>query len=1061
MKTKLLGLILVVFSLVIPKALKAGPGHPGDPPVHDYEKLTGKVVDDENNPLPGATIVIKGTSAGTVTDVDGNFTLEVSLEDVIVISFLGYQSQEITVRGFSFVTIQMVPDAAQLEEIVVIGYGSQARKDLSGSIDAVTAADVIENRGISNSIEALEGRVAGLNVSPSAGTNPSASFNIRGVTTISGSGNPLILVDNIPVDPDVLIRMNPEDIESFTVLKDAAAAAIYGGRASFGVILVTTKKGKANALEVTFNSNTRISRQTLFPEWVDTHTHMVTRNQAQLARDNSTFFSPEVVEAARLYKEDPANNPLYEIDNPVYDANGNIIGGTVRYYGTVDFMDETYKRNLLQQKFDLSVSAGSENSSIYSSLGYISDEGVYRVNNDKLDIYNFRLNTETQINDWLNVGVRTAYIRRDFERPFQYLNYWDQNYSQRTYFPLINPTNGFPLQHVPGYLESGAGDDFQDDDLTLNLNTTVDVNENFKVVGNLSYRNVVGLNTESKYQITFADNFAFNLPVDALWNARANNSHIRERTSRTQEFIVDVFGDYSNTFGDHFVNLVAGFNQQSFNDLFYFVQRRGVISESVPSLNLTLGEPEDVSLGQSESHWAIRGGFLRASYDYKNKYLFQFNGRYDGTSRFAEDSRFGLFASASGAWRISEESFMDFSSGWLNDLKLRASYGSIGNQSGASTYAYIATMDTFEPGVLLGGTEAVAVSTPDLVDPSITWENVETTNIGLDVALLGNRLSMSLDLFRRLTKDMRVDGARLPGFLGTDAPETNAADLETEGFETTIAWNDRIGNKMRYGIRFNLSDSRAFITKYDNNPNQLISDFYVGQELGEIWGYETEGFFQSEDEAQEALAGGSHDQSAINGIWKPGDIKYRDLNGDGRIDQGANTVDDPGDRRIIGNNRARYIYGVNVHVDYKNFRFEAFGQGVMKRNLFTANSLYFPYYSRWDNVQQWQLNNSWTPENPNAFFPQFEADVRRNYQTQTRYLQNFAYFRLTSLSISYSFSNELLSKIPIVNEATITLSGRNLFEVHDILGDFDPQGNGSGFTEPFRRIYSAGLRLKF
>ena len=365
-------------------------------------------------------------------------------------------------------------------------------------------------------------------------------------------------------------------------------------------------------------------------------------------------------------------------------------------------------------------------------------------------------------------------------------------------------------------------------------------------------------------------------------------------------------------------------------------------------------------------------------------------------------------------------------------------------------------MDSYKPSYILGDEKPVAIATPGMVDPNLTWETVTTLNFGLDATLLNNRLNLTGDVYNRQTTDMLVSGDALPGILGTSPPTRNAADLETKGWELSISWNDKVGD-FAYGLRANIADSRAYITKFDN-PTGALSRYRVGMELGDIWGYETEGFFMNEEEAATALAGGSHDQSYISGrTWMPGDIKYADLNGDGKIDEGALTEEDHGDLTIIGNSRARYNYGITANASWKGINLEAFFQGVGRRHFMPSGSVFWPYYSAWDNLQTHQLNATWTPENTNAYFPQMEAYAYRNYETQSKYLQNAAYIRLKNVSLSYNLPQKIIAKAGL-SAVVVSFNGHNLWETHNLREPFDPEG-GNGLQVPFRRSYSFGLKV--
>ncbi|NKI27453.1 TonB-dependent receptor [Arenibacter sp. 6A1] len=1026
--------------------------------------ISGTVTDEENIPLSGASIVIKGSTTGVAADFDGNFNIQASMGDILVVSYIGYNSKEITVTDQTELTVVLTA-SNELEEVVVVGYGSKKKINLTGAVETATAKEIVENKGISNLGEALQGRLSGLNVNFGDGAIDSKpSFNIRGITTIGGGGAPLILVDNIPVDSDILVQMNPEDIASISVLKDASASAIYGGRASFGVILVTTKTGKNEKIKVTLNTTTRISTQSHFPDFVDTPTHMKLRTIAETAAGDSQFFQNDWIAAAEAYHNDPFNNPVDEVVNPVYDANGNLISGDYRFYGTTNFMEETFKKSMIQSKYDVSVSGGTEKMSLYGSFGFVKDEGAFRYGNDNLRIFNVRLNSTTKVNDWLEVDTRMAYVKRKYDSPLVGFNWvYNKTYFQRTYFPLVNRGLNLPTNHAIATLNAGERDLYEDDDITISLKTSVELAKNLNVVTTLTSHSLAGLNQDFEKITPIADNGAYHFPIDVIWYPNGTRSSAYRRTRSERRFLVDVYGNYSKTFSDkHNVLATIGYNQEQYLSEFYNIRKYNLITESVPAPDLTLvNELSDIDSNHGASNWAIRGGFYRVNYDYDGKYLLEFSGRYDGTSRFKKGNRFGFFPSGSLGWRVSKEKFMDGTDEWLSDLKLKVSYGSIGNQDGGGTYPYISTLSIGESSNILGTIRPTTVGLPSVVDPFITWEEVSSSNYGVDAAFLKNKLEAGFDYYIRTTEGMRVAGDPLPGIFGSGAPDRNAANLETKGWEARLSWRDKI-KEFNYGVNLNVWDSRAHITKFDNNPtNSLGGAWYVGEEFGEIWGYETEGFFNTAAEAAEAEAGGAHDQSDFGSNWKAGDIKYRDLDGDGKVDDGEGLVGDSGDRKIIGNRSARYNYGITLNGSYKGFGFEAFFQGVGKRdyNPTGDGSIFYPFVSRWDNIQKHQVGRSWTQDNPNAYFPQLETGTR-NYATQTKYLQDASYIRLKSLSISYALPSDVLDKLPISN-LVLSLNGRNLWEEHSLPEPYDPENLGNPFGAPLRRSYSLGVKVNF
>jgi TonB-linked SusC/RagA family outer membrane protein len=1034
------------------------------------KQIKGVVKDQTGEPLPGVNVVIKGTTTGVITDIDGNFdNLTVRANDIIVVSSMGFETKEIKVGNQTQLNVTLGEDAVGLDEVVVVGYGTQKKVNLTGAVATVSSKE-FENKAASSTFEAIQGKVPNLNINFSGGgIDSDPAINIRGINgvkIVNGSkrltGQPLVLIDNVPSSIKLLSQMNTEDIESISVLKDASASAIYGGRASFGVILVTTKKGLNEKLNISISFNRRISKDVMRPKFVNSYEHAITCNEARVNRGQSSRFKDDYVQKLKAYHEDPDNNPIDELVNVKKDADGNIIEGDYYYFGTVNYMDEVFDDFSVRDKYGVNVSGSVGNTSLYTSLGYIKDEGMFSVGNEDLKVYNFRLNTNTEINDNISVYSRVSYTKHKYDRPLRYYfessdytyDYYDETYFQRTYFPIKNRYNGKMLNSPLAHLSSGTRDVYDDDDIRITGGAEVKLIDGLVFKGSYTYNSSIGLNKENAKKFLLQDNFGYRYPVHKLWTAKVSESHIFHRTKKSIRNIIDGFLQYEKTFlKKHYFKVMAGYNQEDYNSLYYNAKRKDVISESVPSLNLTLGEDY---VSQSEYHWAVRGVFYRLNYAFDDKYLFEVNGRYDGTSRFGKDNRFGFFPSASLGWVISKEPFMKFSKKWLDFLKVRASYGSIGNQD-VSTYAYIATMDTYKPSYLLGNEKPTAVKTPGLISPDLTWETVNSKNIGLEFRMLNNRLTFESDMYIRDTKDMLVQGEKLPGILGSTVPTNNAGDLRTKGWSVNINWRDNLGD-FSYGLGFLVYDSWSEITRYDNPTGALFKKFRVGERLGDIWGYETEGFFNTKEEANEAKTGGKHDQSYISKRdWKPGDIKYKDLNGDGKINEGNMTEDDHGDLKIIGNSQARYKYGITLSLGWKDLSMDAFFQGVGQREFMPSGSIFWPYNSSWDNLQKHQMNSWWTEDNKDAYFPQLEAEASRNHQTQTKYLQDASYIRLKNLSINYALPQKWVQKIGL-NSVVVSLQGQNLWEHHNLPEPYDPEG-GNGLQVPYKRSYSFGLKV--
>lgn len=519
----------------------------------------------------------------------------------------------------------------------------------------------------------------------------------------------------------------------------------------------------------------------------------------------------------------------------------------------------------------------------------------------------------------------------------------------------------------------------------------------------------------------------------------------------------NAFAEYTFSLKEkHNFKVMVGYNQENKHKKYHYAGRKNLIDSSNPSLNLAYG---DMAMNGSETHWSVNGFFARINYDYKGKYLLELNGRYDGSSKFPHGDRYAFFPSASVAWRVSEEKFWEPIRGWFDNFKLRASYGSLGNQaldeSRYGNFPYLATYGiNTKYGALLNGTRPVAVSVPGLVSASFTWETVNQIDFGFDASFFGGRLNTSFDWYRRNTKDMLTAGQALPAVLGTSVPQENAADMKTVGWEVSLEWNDRLSNGFGYHIKGVLSDYQASITKF-SNPTKLLGTHYVGEKLNEIWGYVSNGLFQSDEDAKAA------DQSYLSGgSWGAGDVKYEDLNNDGKIDIGKNTLDDSGDRKIIGNSTPRYSYGITAGFDYKGFDFEMFWQGIGKRDYWLGGSQFWGFTDEWCTPLTSSLDY-WTEDNRDAYFPRLHhyGVNGGNHQVSTRYLQNAAYLRLKNVVLGYTIPRSITEKVKI-SRLRVFVQGENLLTSTPLIDSYDPE-TLNNMTYPINKKISVGLNLTF
>ena len=1026
------------------------------------QSITG-VVSDEQGPLPGATIVVKGTSNGVTTDFDGNFSIKASEGDVLVVSFVGFQNQEITLSSNQdVVNVALSPDN-ELDEVIITGYGSQKKVNLTGAVAAVSG-EVLDDRPIVNVGEGLQGVIPNLNIEIRNGDpTTSPDFNIRGFESING-GSPLILVDGVPMD---LGSLNPNDIASVSVLKDASSAAVYGARAAFGVVLIETKKGKKGKVNATFTSEFSWGKPIMFFDPIDDpYQYALARNTANIRTNGSPTFDDVYVANAKAYSE-----------NPSLETAWNVVDGSLQYVGYNDFKNIYLRDWAPQQRHNLSVSGATDTSNYYVSLGFLEKKGW--INNDEKNIdydrYNLLAKVSYKINDWIEMDTRALITVEENDEPHFYN--WDVNINsfarlghRPTSFPdlpyYLTPGDRPQFEQYIGmnflsvnplaYLEQGGRDLLHQNDIVATQGVTLTPAKGLKIRAEFSPNYTYIRTEDQRTKVKGLANFDLNsLRIEEGFSA---TDYLENRNDSRFYYVFNAYADYTYEpeNSDHWAKVTVGFNQEQGQRQYLRGKAYSLITSQITNINATTGAQEVYS---GADHVSLRGVFYRLNYIFKDKYILELNGRYDASSRFPKEDRFDFFPSISMGWKISEEPFMAGASAWLDNLKVRASYGELGNQLlGNDFYPYIPTLGSSTSSYLLGaGSRAPYVSPAGLVSPDLTWETVASSNFGLDFAILNNRLDVSFDLFSRMTKDMLMN-VEYPSILGTNAPKTNAADLKTTGWELSARWKNKINKDWSYGLTLALSDSQSEITKFENPTNSIVSGEYrVGQKIGEIWGYRTPGFFQTDDEVADYA-----DQSQLGNNWRAGDLRFLDLNGDNVISEGNLTTDDPGDRVIIGNESLRYRFGINLDLKYKNWSLSSFFQGILKGDYFppTGNwNAFWPYNA--GHAEWYYITDSWSPENPNAYFPapHIGYNDKKNYHVNDRYLQDASYIRLKQLTLRYDVPQNIVDIIGVSN-LSVYYSGQNLWEFTNMRKPLDPEVRPTLTQEYFKnRTHAFGVKI--
>lgn len=1018
--------------------------------------IKGSVTSDSGEPLTGVTVKVSGGGNGTVTDIDGNFSVNAAPGSLLTFSYTGFKPQ--TVKAQEGMQVVLQSSVNDLNEVVVVGYGTQKKANLTGAVASVNGS-VLENRPISNIGQGLQGVVPNLNVSMGHGGAPGAgaSFNVRGTTSLNG-GEPLVLVDNVQMDANLV---NPDDIESISVLKDAASAAIYGARAAYGVILITTKKGKLNSRPtVQFSASGYWQSPAVEMHNVNSLDYL---KMIDIAYQNSGgsghYFNPLVYEYTEKYVNGTYDQPVF------FDKSYSAF--KYGYNGNTDWWNELYKTSF-SQIYNASISGGSQKTRYYVSLGSNNQGGILKATDEKYNKYNANINVTSELTPWMEVSAKIAHTYTTEMHPTGGTTAMNNTaYSGLSAYSGMMKSDLSPLmpvKHPDGHYAGqgnftnpvaiqaqGGNARYRQNDLWMTAGVKLTPIKGLIVNADYTW-NYYGW-ASTQHVRNFYDYTA--VPGTENYYPWTNPSSVTRSNSDDYYSSFNAFAEYNLSLGnnDHNMKFMVGYNQEKKRTQYYYAGRKDLIDPENPAINQAIG---DMAIDGNMGQWAVNGTFARFNYDYKGRYLLELNGRYDGSSKFKKGHRYQFFPSISAAWRISEEKFFEGVKSWWDNMKLRVSYGSLGNQAVNGNFPYLATYGiNTKYGALLGGGRPVAVFAPGLVSSSFTWETVNQIDFGFDAAFLRNRLSASFDWYRRNTKDMLTDGEVLPAVLGASVPRQNAANLKTVGWELSLEWNDRLANGLSYHVKGVLSDYQSTITKF-NNPTGLISQYYVGRKMNEIWGYVSNGLFQTEQEAN-AHANQSY---LYGGKWTAGDVRFEDLDGNNKIDIGDNTLANPGDRKIIGNSTPRFAFGITAGLEYKGIDFEMFWQGIGKRDWFpgSGSAAYWGFTNEWQTPLTTSLDY-WTPENTNAFFPRLGWANGGNRNTSTRYLQNASYCRLKNVTLGYTLPRNILDKIG-VSRLRVYVTGENLLTFTSLIKAFDPE-TLNNMTYPINKKIAVGLNLTF
>ncbi|TKG93382.1 SusC/RagA family TonB-linked outer membrane protein [Puteibacter caeruleilacunae] len=985
------------------------------------QSISGNVTDLYGEPLPGVSVVVKGTTVGVVTDLDGNYQLEVPADyTVVVFSFMGMKTQEVELSGQSTINIKMEESTVGLEEVVAIGYGVQKKVNLTGSVAAVDN-EQLENRPVTQLSQALTGQVSGVTIIQRSGEpgSDAGTIRIRGEGTFSGAGrNPLVLVDGLEGS---LNTVDPNDIESISVLKDAASAAIYGSRAANGVILITTKKGKEGKLIVKYSGYAGWQEATEFPDYLNSSEYAELYNEALTNDGQQPMYTSEEIQK---FKD----------------------GSDPDYYPNTDFLGEIFKSSALQTGHNISLNGGSAANRYNLSVGYLDQDGLAYENNYKR--YNFRLNLNSNISEDLDLAFNISGYRSEQNEPVPAggTGSGSEVTSLVSHAVRMPPViAGRKSDGSYGFMNEGAplawldSESFKENNIHHFLGSA---NLGWQLTPELKVSGMAGYKFHDVNRTTF--NPQVQLDVSTTQGpAKVENYMLDAKTLTLQSLV-----NYDKRIEDHEIHLLGGFSRETYRQDWTKASRDNFANNELHEING--GSEENMKASGSAEEWALQSVFGRVGYSYKGKYLFEANARYDGSSRFSDDERYGFFPSFSGAWRVSEESFIKDNASWIDNLKLRASWGELGNQNIGSNYPYqsvIALGQNYSFGDALA--PGAAVNT--LPNKSITWETTQVLDFGFDATIYGGLLNVTADYFRKKTLDIlyKISSSKV---LGLTPSEVNAGEVLNKGFEVNVTHKHRVG-ELRYNVGVNFSYIHNEVLELANVEKDIAKGLFVGEPLNSYYGYVADGLFVDQADVE------SYASQPYNA--EPGDIRYKDISGPDGTPDGV--VDPNYDRKVIGSRIPKYTYGANLSASFRNFDFSVQLQGVAGVDGMLSGYAGAAFYHK-GKAQRWHLQR-WTKENPDRNAPHPRVQVlsnsgEPNLYTSTFWATDASYLRVKNLQVGYNIPKSILDDFRI-NKMRIYFSGQNLFTFDDYYKGWDPEQNVSGGFYPLTAVYTFGVNVTF
>lgn len=1103
-KIKLLPLLLLLFSFAL--TLRA------------QNKVGGIVLDSKGDPVPGAGIVVRGTRTGTVSGIDGTWQLTVSKGNTLDVTCLGYKSIAVVVGDSDIISIVLEEDAALLDETVVVGYATMKKRDLVGAVDQVDSK-VLDNRPATSVGRSLQGQIAGLNVTFTDGKPSRAgSLNIRGETSIGAGGSSLILIDGVEGD---INSVNPQDVASVSVLKDASSTAVYGARGAFGVILITTKNPEKGRVSINYSGSVTANRRTViydnitdscewFDWWVACYNGYYQGQQTLPDNVDSTVpYSQEIYNEIKRRNADPTLSKTSVL-------NGHNLFGWA-YYDNFDWYKEFYKDISWATEHNVSVSGGTDVSDYYVSGRYFSQEGVYSVGNENYHKFDVRAKGSVRVRPWMritnNMSLASSYYYQPTTPREQVIV---QRWMQHACYPQSGPYNPdgtwTTAAAISGWAAFVEGNNYRTDNavhVREKVSADVDIIKDL-----LTLKGDYSVNYTIKNRVQVQNPVAYSRrPGEILYESASAGDRHDETNYDTIYQAANIYASFSpfaatpSLSKKHTLTVLAGWNVEWQDYKTLKVSRTGFTSDSKTSFSLMDGI---TGVTQGGNAWSYSGAFARANYSYLGRYLLEVSARYDGTSKFPSSHKWGFFPSASVGWRISDEPWMNWATPVVSNAKIRFSAGSIGNGN-VAPYLYTSDIAVkLADDYVLSGALASYSTAGSIVPVSLTWETATTYDAGIDADMFGNRLAFTGDIYIRNTTDMYTESATIPAVYGATAPKGNNAELLTRGWEVALQWKDRVmvaGKPLDYSIRGTLWDSRSFVTKFAGNDTKSLgtwsnvlqshgnpSEYYEGMELGEMWGWTIEGIFRDQDDINNHAIQAGFLQS-YDKVARPGQLKVKDMDESGIIDYGEFTADNPGDLSIVGNNRMRYMYGLNLSLDWNGIGISAFFQGCLKHMWYPgADCGYFwgkyarPYFAfipsihstSNPDVAKMNEDNTVCLNYDTAYWPKLTTmQSNSNYtwghlleMPNNRYMQDASFVRLKNLQISYTLPKKWCDAATF-KTVKVFFNGENLFcftPMHKYAPNLDPEGlsydsdfsgTQDGNTYPVMKSFTLGVNLSF